>query len=102
MRTKSFVVGAVGAILSTTPLHAEAAMTVQITGTEVEHYCYFDGAAYSPGASICDPLFAGRVLTCQPKSSKLAVPPGAAANTATLTSPVAGWWGADDPKCNRK
>ncbi len=88
--------------MSTAPLHAEATMSVQITGTEVENYCYFDGAAYSPGATICDPLYAGRVLTCQPKTSKLAVPPGAAANTATLTTTVAGWWGADDPKCTRK
>lgn len=91
-----------GMITLSIPLRAEGTMNVQITGAEVQNYCYFDGAPYSPGASICDPLYAGRVLTCQPKNNKLPVPPGAAANTATLTSPVAGWWGTDDPKCTRK
>jgi hypothetical protein len=84
------------------PAVRTATMSVQITGAEVQNYCYFDGAAYSPGASICDPLYAGRVLTCQPKNNKLPVPPGAAPNTATLTSPVAGWSGYDDAKCTRK
>jgi hypothetical protein len=92
----------IGVIMSTASAHAEATMSVQITGAEVQNYCYFDGAPYSPGASICDPLYAGRVLTCQPKTNKLSVPPGAATNAATLTSPVAGWWGAEDPKCTRK
>lgn len=91
-----------GMITLSIPLRAEGTMNVQITGAEVQNYCYFDGAPYSPGASICDPLYAGRVLTCQPKNNKLPVPPGAAANAATLTSPVAGWWGTDDPKCTRK
>ncbi len=102
MKTIAALVGSIGVLMLTTSPHAEVTMNVQITGTEVENYCYFDGAAYSPGASICDPLFAGRVLTCQPKSNKLSVPPGAAATTATLTSNVAGWWGADDPKCAGK
>jgi hypothetical protein len=102
MRTSAALLVSIGAIVWTVPLHAEPAMSVQITGTEVENYCFFDGATYSPGASICDPLYPGRVLTCQPKSNKLAVPPGAPANAATLTSLVAGWWGADDPKCTRK
>jgi hypothetical protein len=102
MNTTTALMASIGAIMWTASVHAEATMSVQITGAEVQNYCYFDGAAYSPGASICDPLYAGRVLTCQPKTNKLSVPPGAAANTATLTSPVAGWWGADDPKCTRK
>jgi len=102
MNSRPALMALLGMITLSTPLRAEGTMSVQITGAEVQNYCYFDGAPYSPGASICDPLYAGRVLTCQPKNNKLPVPPGAAANTATLTSPVAGWWGTDDPKCTRK
>jgi|SRR6476660_2541569 hypothetical protein len=102
MNSRPALMALLGVITLSTPLRAEGTMNVQITGAEVQNYCYFDGAPYSPGASICDPLYAGRVLTCQPKNNKLPVPPGAAANAATLTSPVAGWWGTDDPKCTRK
>ena len=102
MNSRPALMALLGVITLSTPLRAEGTMNVQITGAEVQNYCYFDGAPYSPGASICDPLYASRVLTCQPKNNKLPVPPGAAANTATLTSPVAGWWGTDDPKCTRK
>jgi hypothetical protein len=102
MNSRPALMALLGMITLSIPLRAEGTMNVQITGAEVQNYCYFDGAPYSPGASICDPLYAGRALTCQPKNNKLPVPPGAAANTATLTSPVAGWWGTDDPKCTRK
>lgn len=102
MNSRPALMALLGMITLSIPLRAEGTMNVQITGAEVQNYCYFDGAPYSPGASICDPLYAGRVLTCQPKNNKLPVPPGAAANAATLTSPVAGWWGTDDPKCTRK
>jgi hypothetical protein len=85
-----------------TPIHADTNVSIQITGTEVENFCYFDGTAFSPGASICDTLYEGRALTCQPKANKLSVPPGSPPNTATLTSSVAGWFGSDDPKCARK
>jgi|SRR6516165_2268929 len=101
MRTKSAVVSLMWLTILSAPVHAEG-MSVQITGAEVEHFCYFDGNAYSPGASICDPLYPGRVLTCQPKSNRLPVPPGSPANTATVVSPVAGWNGAEDSKCSQK
>ena len=101
MRSKPTVVSLIGLTVLSAPTYAEG-MSVQITGAEVEHFCYFDGNAYSPGASICDPLYPGRVLTCQPKSNRLPVPPGAPANTATVVSPVAGWHGAEDPKCSQK
>jgi hypothetical protein len=102
MDTRAAVITSIAMIILTTPVYADAAMSVQITGTEVENYCYFDGTTYSPGASICDPLYAGRVLTCQPKGNKLSVPPGSPPNTAALYSPVAGWTGADDPRCEKK
>jgi hypothetical protein len=81
---------------------AESNVSVQITGTEVENFCYFDGVVFSPGATICDSLYPGRVLTCQPKNNKVTVPPGFPAGTATINSTVAGWVGAEDPKCTRK
>lgn len=101
MRIKPALISLIGLTLLTTQIHAEG-MSVQITGSEVEHFCYFDGNAYSPGASICDPLYPGRVLTCQPRSNRLPVPPGSPANTATVVSPVAGWNGAEDAKCSAK
>ena len=102
MNSRPALMALLGVIALSAPLRAEGAMNVQITGAEVQNYCYFDGAAYSPGASICDPLYPGRVLTCQPKSNRLPVPPGSPANTATVVSPVAGWNGAEDPKCSQK
>jgi hypothetical protein len=102
MYNKDALVAAVGLLMMITPLKAEAAMNVQIGGTQVENFCYFDGTVYSPGAIICDPLYDNRVLTCQPKGNKLPVPPGFPAGTATLNSTVAGWTGAEDAKCARK
>ena len=102
MSTKATLTAAIGLMMMITPIHADTAVSVQITGTEVENFCYFDGTAFSPGASICDSLYDGRILTCQPKANKLAVPPGSSSNTATLTSSVAGWFASEDPKCARK
>jgi hypothetical protein len=89
----------IGMITIITPVNADNAISVQITGTEVQNFCYFDGTAFSPGASICDPNVTGSTLTCQPKRNKLPVPPGSPPNTATLTSSVAGWYRTDDSKC---
>jgi hypothetical protein len=102
MNAKAALITPIAMILLTTPICADTAVDVQITGEEVENFCYFDGRTYSPGSSICDPLYADRVLTCQPKGNKLTVPPGSPPNTATLTSSVAGWFGANNPKCARK
>jgi hypothetical protein len=102
MSSKATLMTPIGLIMMISPIHADTSVTIQITGTEVENFCYFDGTAFSPGASICDTLYEGRVLTCQPKANKLPVPPGSSPNTATLTSSVAGWSGSDDPKCMRK
>ncbi len=88
MSTKAALMACIGTIMLTAPLDAEPATRVQITGTEVQNYCYFDSQPYSPGASICDPLYAGRVLTCQPKSDN--------------PLRVARWFAADDPRCTRK
>jgi hypothetical protein len=96
------LLASIGSVVLTAPARAETTTSVQITGTEVENFCYFDGTAFSPGASICDSLYEGRVLTCQPKGNKLPVPPGQPAGTATLNSTVAGWTGAEDPRCARK
>ena len=101
MRTKAARMSLIVSMVLSAPTYAEG-LSVQITGAEVEHFCYFDGSAYSPGASICNPLYPGRILTCQPKSNRLPVPPGSPANTATVVSPVAGWHGAEDPKCSQK
>ena len=102
MRNCLTLLASTGLVVLIMPARAETTTSVQITGTEVENFCYFDGAAFSPGASICDSLYEGRVLTCQPKGNKLPVPPGQPASTATLNSTVAGWTGAEDPRCARK
>jgi hypothetical protein len=102
MNTRAALITLIGMIVLSASVHADNATSVQITGTEVENFCYFDGATYSPGASLCDPYYAGRVLTCQPKGNKLPVPPGSPPNTATLNSTVAGWSGAEDPRCEKK
>jgi hypothetical protein len=77
MSTKATLMAPIGLMMMITPIDADTTVSVQITGTEVKNFCYFDGTAFSPGASICDSLYDGRILTCQPKANKLPVPPSA-------------------------
>ena len=72
--------------------------TAQITGTEVQNFCIFDGSVFSAGSIICSSMGGpGRALTCHAKGTKVTP-----ATTPATTYSVATWTSVEDEKCAPK
>jgi len=95
---KKAVVVALSGMMALPGLGIAQTTTVQITGTEVENFCIFDGSVFSAGSTICSsPRAPGRALTCRAKGTKVTPP----TNPATTYS-VATWASTDDERCAPK